>query len=252
MRFSACGRMILKIVCAGEMASDSADSHCARGIDSTPPRTISETLPITGIARPITALIQAGNGIECPNRRNWNGNRNIVRNSSTSHGALRVNWVTVEAQRWMTRWWAIWPSPSGTPATVPIAIDRTLTSRLRRNPEKISGSHLTISAGTLAAAGEAVAACASETAASDAAATMAIATKRAVILGSDIGARHVQRPLDPVHDAGVASDQQEVGRQHDQHHLAHIERLRPDRRRGIEQFRHADRVGECRRLDQID
>ena len=69
--------MIIHSVCRRLKASDAADSHCAVGIDCTAPRTISDTLAITGSDRPSVALIQSGIGIVTPKTVTWNGSRNM-------------------------------------------------------------------------------------------------------------------------------------------------------------------------------
>ena len=142
MRLTHCGRMIFHSVCRRENASERAASHCAVGIDCTAPRTISATLAMIGSARPSVALIQSGNGIVTPPTWNSNGIRNITKNSSTSHGALRKNWTTTHDAPRTGAASEMRAKPSSTPATVPTIIANTLISRLNRNPCASSGVHL--------------------------------------------------------------------------------------------------------------
>src|ERR1700746_2491121 len=122
MRFTHCGKMIIEIVWRRVKASEAADSHWPDGIDWTAPRTISETLAITGSAKPKVALIQSGTGMVLPKIVNWNGSRYMQKKRSTSQGAWRKKWVTSQAARRIGAWSEIWARPRKTPAAVPPAM----------------------------------------------------------------------------------------------------------------------------------
>ena len=54
-----------------------------------------------------------------------------------------------------------------------------------------------------------------------------------------------------MHLVDDADDRDVADQQHD-HHLRHVDLLRPDLRRHVDELRHRDRIGERRRLDEID
>src|SRR5277367_966072 len=84
-----CGRIISHIVWRRVNDRDSAASHCVEGIERTAPRMTSATFAITGNANPTVAFCQSGTGMVVLKMVTWNGTRNITKNQSTSHGALR-------------------------------------------------------------------------------------------------------------------------------------------------------------------
>ena len=61
-----------------------------------------------------------------------------------------------------------------------------------------------------------------------------------------------QRPLPAAHHPDQHADQRHVGDQQHVHHLGHVRLVRPDLVRHVEHFRHRDRVGNGRGLDQVD
>ncbi len=139
MRVTHCGRMMRHTCCRRVKASDSAASHWPGEMDSMAPRTISATFAITGRARPTTAFCQPGNGIVRVPAWNWNGSRNVTKNSSTSQGALRKNSVTATATARSVRLGETSQRPSTRPSSVPIDIDSTLIMTLKANPRRRSG-----------------------------------------------------------------------------------------------------------------
>src|SRR3546814_15242913 len=89
--FTHCGRMISHSVWRREKARDSAASHWPDGSETTAPRTISETLAMTGSARPRVAFIQSGKGMVTPALLNSKGRRTRTKNRSNSQGAWGKN-----------------------------------------------------------------------------------------------------------------------------------------------------------------
>src|SRR3546814_696834 len=132
--------MISHSVWRREKASDSAASHWPDGSETTAPRTISETLAMTGSARPRVAFIQSGKGIVTPATLNSKGSRNMQKNSSTSQGALRKNWVTSQEPARTGGSREICMSPSTAPAAVPIAMARKEIAMLKTKPSSSSGA----------------------------------------------------------------------------------------------------------------
>jgi len=142
MRFTHCGRMISHVIWLGVNASESAASHCVAGTDRTAPRTISETLAITGRAKPTTAFNQSGNGIVVAPNRIWKGIKNIAKNRSTSHGAFRKNWVSAQAGARIKGRLLSCTKPKPIPDIVPRAMAASEIKRLKAKPLRSSGAHL--------------------------------------------------------------------------------------------------------------
>src|SRR3546814_1954416 len=90
----------------------------------TAPRTTSETFAMTGSERPRVAFIQSGKGMVNPASVISKGSRNMQKNSSTSQGALRKNWVTNQDPARSGGCSEICMSPSTAPDAVPIAMAR--------------------------------------------------------------------------------------------------------------------------------
>src|SRR5579883_2208024 len=65
-------------------------------------------------------------------------------------------------------------------------------------------------------------------------------------------ARHPQGMLELRHSEDEDSDQGHIDDQQDVHHLRHVDRIRPDLAARIEHLRDRDRVGDRRRLDEVD
>ncbi|MNX15502.1 hypothetical protein D3C86_453480 [compost metagenome] len=74
MRRTHCGSTIMRKICVRRKARDCAASHWALGIDWIAPRKISATLALAGSPRPMTTLIQSGNGRFHEPRFSSNGN----------------------------------------------------------------------------------------------------------------------------------------------------------------------------------
>src|SRR3546814_15987394 len=86
--------MISHSVWRREKASGSAASHLPLGSEMTAPRTTSETFAMTGSERSRVVFLQSGKGMVNPASVISKGSRNMQKNSSTSQGTLRKNWVT--------------------------------------------------------------------------------------------------------------------------------------------------------------
>src|SRR3546814_19828843 len=91
--------MISHSVWRREKASDSAASHWPDGSETTAPRTISETLAMTGSARPRGAFIQSGKGIVTQATLNSKGRRHMQKNrrnrqqrTRDGEGKTRYRW----------------------------------------------------------------------------------------------------------------------------------------------------------------
>ncbi len=98
---------------------------------------------MTGSAKPIVALAQSGKGMRSPNARISKGIRNTHRNSSTSQGELRKSCVTTPAAIRTSLKRESWAIPTGTPATVPMAIAMMEIRILKAKPHSSSGAQRT-------------------------------------------------------------------------------------------------------------
>ena len=139
-----CGRIISHIVWRGVNDSDSAASHCVEGIERTAPRTTSATFAMTGSAKPMVAFCQSGKGMVVLKMVTWNGTRNMTKNKSTSHGALRKTWVTNQLTPATILISESNARPSQRPAMVPSSIASSEMAMLKANPVSRRGAHFTI------------------------------------------------------------------------------------------------------------
>ena len=126
-------------VCRRLKASDSADSHCPDGIDTTAPRTSSEMLAMTGSEKPIVAFSQSGMGMIRSPIRISKGSRSMMQNSSTSQGEFRKSWVVSQLEARTGGISEICPRPRITPRAVPMAMAEKLMIKFRPKPWSSSG-----------------------------------------------------------------------------------------------------------------